>query len=236
MTEKPSDHDARLVSVNHLRTPHHSPLPGTFVVFEGGEAAGKTTQLGLLETWLQQMGHQVVRTREPGGTVIGEHIRDLLLQHGRGEVDARTEALLFAASRAAHVTQRIRPALEAGAVVLCDRFVDSSLAYQGAGRGLGMEDVATINHWATSGLTADLTVVLDLDPELSRQRRHTRDGGASGDRIESAEDTFHQTLRQAFLQRAAEDPERYLVQDATDSPEHIHEAVRIGVAPLLEVI
>lgn len=205
---------------------------GMFVVFEGGEAAGKTTQMGLLEQWLLSLGHQVVRTREPGGTEIGERIRTLLLEHGQGEVDARTEALLFAASRAAHVAQRIRPALDRGAAVLCDRYVDSSLAYQGAGRGLGVQRIAALNTWATSGVIPDLTVVLDIDPALSRQRRSERDGGTAGDRIESAEDTFHQRLRQAFLDRAAESPHKYLVVDATLPTAEVHRMVRARLLKL----
>lgn len=199
---------------------------GIFVVLEGGEGAGKTTQLTLLDQWLRQSGHQVVRTREPGGTEIGERIRTLVLDHGQGEVDPRTEALLMAASRAAHVEQKIRPALACGAVVLCDRYIDSSLAYQGAGRGLGVEPVAQVNHWATDGLSPDLTVVLDLVPELSRQRRWDRDGGGDGDRIESAEDSFHATLRQAFLDRAAQAPERYLVLDASAPVEQLQQLIR----------
>lgn len=199
---------------------------GLFVVFEGGEGAGKTTQLRLLEEWLSGTGTPVLRTREPGGTEIGERIRTLLLEHGQGEVDARTEALLFAASRAAHVTQKIAPALEAGTVVLCDRYIDSSLAYQGAGRGLGVAEVAEINAWANQGLQPDVTVLLDLDPTLSAQRRAGRDGGAAGDRIESADIAFHAALRQAFLDRAAGAPERYLVLDARQSVAAVHTEIR----------
>lgn len=206
---------------------------GLFVVLEGGEGAGKTTQLGLLEQWLAQSGRRVVRTREPGGTEVGERIRGLLLDHGQGEVDPRTEALLFAASRAAHVSQKIRPALNDGSVVLCDRYIDSSLAYQGAGRGLGVDEVAQINAWATQNLQPDLTVVLDVDPLLSAQRRTARDGGAAGDRIESADLAFHTALRAAFLARAAEAPERYLVLDGEQSVESLHEAVRARLEPLL---
>lgn len=213
-----------------------SPGAGIFVVLEGGEGAGKTTQLGLLEHWLREAGHPVVRTREPGGTEIGERIRTLVLDHGQGEVDPRTEALLMAASRAAHVQQKIRPALEAGAVVLCDRYVDSSLAYQGAGRGLGVEPVEQVNRWATGGLCPHLTVVLDLVPELSRQRRSTRDGGGDGDRIESAEDSFHATLRQAFLDRAAQSPQRYLVLDASGPAEQIQQRIRGRVSAELEAL
>lgn len=203
---------------------------GPFVVFEGGDGAGKTTQLDLLERRLRADGRKVERTREPGGTDIGERIRSLVLEHGQGEVDPRTEALLFAASRAAHVTQRILPALESGATVLCDRFVDSSIAYQGVGRGLGADDVAGLNAWATQGLRPDLTVLLDVDPEISTARRAAR-GGAS-DRMESADSEFHRRLRRAFLDRAAEDPARYLVVDAAGAAEDIHAAV---VARLREV-
>lgn len=206
---------------------------GVFIVLEGGEGTGKTTQLELLDDWLTGTGRGVLRTREPGGTAIGERIRSLLLNHGQGEVDPRTEALLFAASRAAHVEQKIRPALDSGAVVLCDRYIDSSLAYQGAGRGLGTEGVAQINAWATRGLQPDLTVLLDLDPAVSAQRRAARDGGGPGDRIESADIEFHAALRQAFLDRAARAPERYLVLDAAQPVDDISQAVRSALEPLL---
>src|SRR5699024_7834975 len=174
--------------------------------------------------------------REPRGTEIGERIRTLVLDHGQGEVDPRTEAMLMAASRAAHVQQKIRPALEAGAVVLCDRSVDSSLADQGAGRGLGVEPVEQVNRWATGGLCPHLTVVLDLVPELSRQRRSTRYGGGDGDRIESAADSFHATLRQAFLDRAAQSPQRYLVLDASGPAEQIQQRIRGRVSAELEAL
>lgn len=196
---------------------------GLFLVFEGGDGAGKTTQLDLLEQRLRADGHPVERTREPGGTDIGERIRSLVLEHGQGDVDSRTEALLFAASRAAHVTQRILPALAAGRTVLSDRFVDSSIAYQGVGRGLGVEDVAGLNAWATQGLRPDLTVLLDVDPEVSAARRTAR--GESADRMESADSTFHRRLRQAFLDRASVDPASYLVVDASRPAEEIHAAV-----------
>ncbi|NLS10413.1 dTMP kinase [Nesterenkonia sp. MY13] len=213
---------------------HQQSHRGLFIVLEGGEGAGKTTQLKLLGEWFTQTGHEVISTREPGGTEIGERIRALVLEHDQGEVDPRTEALLFAASRAAHVTQKISPALASGTVVLCDRYVDSSLAYQGAGRGLGVEGVAEINDWATEGLKPDLTVLLDVDPALSAQRRAARDAGAAGDRIESADLEFHTTLRQAFLDRAAAAPERYLVLDATETPEQIHRRITERLAPLLD--
>ncbi|GAA1825673.1 hypothetical protein GCM10009771_26600 [Nesterenkonia flava] len=202
-----------------------------FIALEGGDGSGKTTQLGILHQWLSESGRTVVRTREPGGTQIGERIRSLLLEHDQGEVDPRTEALLFAASRAAHVTQTIRPALQAGSVVLCDRYIDSSVAYQGAGRGLGTEDIAQLNDWATEGLQPDLTVVLDVDPERARARRAGRTGGE--DRIESSDADFHARLREAFLARAAAEPQRYLILDAEDSVEAIHSLIRERVEALL---
>ncbi|GAA4921999.1 dTMP kinase [Nesterenkonia rhizosphaerae] len=206
---------------------------GLFIVLEGGDGAGKTTQLSLLEQWLTQRGVTVERTREPGGTPIGERIRALVLEHGHGEVDPRTEALLFAASRAAHVQQRILPALRRGALVLCDRYVDSSVAYQGVGRGLGAAAIAELNDWATSGLTPDLTVVLDIDPAVSRARQAQRDGGAA-DRMESADDTFRASLRAAFLDRAAAEPQRYLVVDAAAEPAQIHQQIQVRLQPMLK--
>lgn len=205
---------------------------GGFVAFEGGDGAGKTTQLNLLESWFKDQNVAYERTREPGGTPIGERIRSLVLEHGQGEVDPRTEALLFAASRAAHVVQRIEPALQAGRFVLCDRYVDSSVAYQGVGRQLGTEAVAEVNAFATGGLQPDLTVLLDLEPAAARARRDGREGGA--DRIESAEDAFHERLRAAFLDRAEAEPDRYLVLNADAAPTDIQEPIRERVALLLK--
>nr|WP_146341986.1 dTMP kinase [Nesterenkonia sp. NBAIMH1] len=209
--------------------------PGLFLAFEGGEGAGKSTQVGLLREWLSAAGRDVIVTREPGGTDIGERVRTILLEHGQGEVDPRTEALLFAASRAAHVVQKIRPAIEAGQVVVSDRFVDSSLAYQGAGRELGVEAVADLNDWATEGMVPDLTVLLDVAPAISKARREARDLGAPGDRIESAEETFHARLRDAFLGRAAQAPERYLVLDGTLPAPEVHARIREALEPMLNV-
>lgn len=204
---------------------------GGFVAFEGGDGAGKTTQLDLLESWFKEQAVPYERTREPGGTAIGERIRSLVLEHDQGEVDPRTEALLFAASRAAHVVQRIEPALIAGRFVLCDRYVDSSVAYQGVGRELGTEAVAEINAFATGGLQPDLTVVLDIDPAAARARREGRAG--LSDRIESAEGAFHDRLRHAFLARADSAPERYLVLDAAGSAQELQAAIRTRVQELL---
>jgi dTMP kinase len=200
-----------------LSRPHS--LPGLFVAFEGGDGAGKSTQVGALCRALEAAGSTVVRTREPGGTPVGEKLRALVLEHGHGEIDARTEALLFAASRAAHVQQVIRPALERGDVVVCDRYIDSSVAYQGAGRGLGTDSVLGVNLWAVDGLQPDLTVLLDVDPAEGRARRTA--GNAPEDRMESEPDAFHESIRGAFLEAAGRAPERYLVLPAGNSIEDL---------------
>ncbi len=189
-----------------------APLPGLFIAFEGGDGAGKSTQAAELAAALESRGMTVLRTREPGGTPIGEKLRSLVLDHGHGHIDARTEALIFAASRAAHASQVIRPALERGEVVLTDRYIDSSVAYQGAGRGLGASAVRDLNHWATSGLQPDLTVLLDVDPAVGRRRRTA--GDATEDRLESEADDFHTRIRTAFLDLAEARPESYLVLPA----------------------
>ena len=205
-----------------------SPAPsgrGLFVVFEGGDGAGKSTQVGLLVDALRVEGHDTLRTREPGGTPLGERVRELVLDPAHGPVDARAEALLFAAARAAHVAQLIRPALAAGRTVVCDRFADSSAAYQGAGRGLGVDRVAELNAWATAGLVPDLTVLLDVPAGTGRTRREARDGTA-GDRLETEPDAFHDANRAAFLELAGRAPERYLVLDATRPAGELSAAVR----------
>ena len=188
------------------------PRTGLFIAFEGGDGAGKSTQAALLTQTLQDAGRTVLRTREPGGTPVGEKLRSLVLEHGHGQIDPRTEALIFAASRAAHVEQVILPALERGDVVVCDRYIDSSVAYQGAGRNLGTDEVRSINEWATGGLAPDLTVLLDVDPEAGRSRRTAAD--AAEDRLESEPDSFHGSIRSAFLALAEDSPGRYLVLDA----------------------
>ncbi|MHA7240829.1 dTMP kinase [Arthrobacter sp. TMS1-12-1] len=198
-------------------------LPGLFIALEGGDGAGKSTQAALLVEALEKDGRTVIRTREPGGTPIGEKLRSLVLEHGHGDIDARTEALMFAASRSAHVHQVIVPALERGDVVVCDRFVDSSVAYQGAGRGLGAQAVLDVNLWATDGLRPDLTVLLDVAPEEGRSRR-TR-GAAAEDRLEAEPDTFHASIRSAFLDLARAEPERYLVLAAAGTPEDLHRSI-----------
>lgn len=190
--------------------------PGFFIAFEGGDGVGKSTQVALLADYLRAQAHDVVVTREPGDSRIGPQVRATLLDGG--EIDPKAEALLFAADRADHVTALIRPALEKGMVVITDRYVDSSLAYQGVGRGLGVEQVATLSEFATQGLRPDLTVMLDLDAE-ERRRRIERLG--QYDRIEREPDHVHGRIRQAFLDLAAAAPGRYLVVDAARRPEEI---------------
>jgi dTMP kinase len=194
--------------------------PGRFIVLEGGEGAGKSTQIGLLVDALRAGGSPVTVTREPGGTAIGEGIRDLLLDPRMGGMDPRTEALLYAADRAQHVAEVIRPALEAGGLVVCDRYVDSSLAYQGLARGLGLERILDISTWATGGLMPDLAVYLDVTPEVGFTRMDR-----SRDRMESEAPGFHERVRSAYLQIAERSPERFEVVDATGGPSDVHARV-----------
>ncbi|TJY67255.1 dTMP kinase [Arthrobacter sp. CAU 1506] len=203
---------------------------GLFIAFEGGDGAGKSTQATAVEHHLRAMGRTVLRTREPGGTPVGEKLRALVLEHGHGEIDARTEALIFSASRAAHVEQVIRPALARGEVVLCDRFIDSSVAYQGAGRGLGLAEVRELNLWATQRLLPDLTVLLDVAPQQGRDRRTA--GDAAEDRLESEPDDFHSRIRRAFLELAEAAPEKYLVLDASAPREELTAAIMDRVREL----
>jgi dTMP kinase len=201
---------------------------GWLIAFEGVEGAGKSTQLELLRQELEKLGCQVTTTREPGGTPAGEQIRSILLDRG-STLDARAEALLFAAARAQLVEQVIRPALERGEVVLCDRYLDSSLAYQGTARGLGQEPVIAINRFATGGLLPDLVVLLRLDPAEGLAR-----GRGSRDRIEGLNLEFHRKVARGFLDLAEADPDRFVVVDAASPPETVAAEVRAAVLPLLE--
>jgi dTMP kinase len=200
---------------------------GFFLAFEGGDGAGKSTQARLVRTWLQELGHRVVLTREPGATPLGRRLREVLLDP-QGQVSPRAEALLYAADRAHHVHTVVRPALEAGAVVVTDRYVDSSVAYQGAGRALPTEDVVAASIWATGGLTPDLTVVLDMPPAVALRR-----SAGPADRIEAEPAEFHDRVRREFLRLAAAEPGRYLVVDATLAPEQVAAAVRQRLEDLL---
>lgn len=185
-------------------------LPGLFIAFEGGEGSGKTTQSRLVAIWLRDQGFDVVQTREPGSTKVGMRLRAILLDAAEKGLSARSEALLYAADRAEHVEKVIRPALGRGAIVVCDRYVDSSLAYQGAGRALDPVDVSKVNAWATGGLVPHLTVLIDVPPEVGL----TRLGGAA-DRIEAEPLEFHERVRKEFRALAASAPDRYLIVDGT---------------------
>ncbi|WP_422758108.1 dTMP kinase [Paenarthrobacter sp. C1] len=204
---------------------------GLFIAFEGGDGAGKSTQAARLSDALESRGLTVLRTREPGGTPIGEKLRSLVLDHGHGTIDARTEALMFAAARAAHAHQVIRPALAQGTVVITDRFVDSSVAYQGVGRGLGAEGVLSLNEWATEGLHPHLTVLLDVDPAHGRRRRTA--GDTAEDRLESEPDEFHSAIRHAFLDLAEAAPSSYLVLPAGEEIEALAARILERVESLL---
>lgn len=204
---------------------------GLFVSFEGGDGSGKSTQSRLLGEWLTGLGLTVVLTREPGGTELGRVLRREVL-HG-GHVDPRTEALIYAADRAHHVASLVRPALAAGSVVVTDRYLDSSVAYQGSGRDLGADEVEQLSLWATGGLLPAVTVLLDLDPAAGMARLRGRPD--QPDRLESAGDDFHRRTREAFLARAAADPGRWLVLDAARGVEDLAADVRARVAPLLGV-
>lgn len=203
-------------------------MSGLFVVFEGGDSAGKTTQVRQLVTWLAQRGEPHLVTREPGGTWLGQHVRNLVLDPSSGDISARAECLLYIADKAQHVVEVIKPALARGEVVVCDRYVDSTIAYQAAGRHLPADDVETIARWATQSLRPDLTVLLDVDPRQAVNRI------AQKDRIEAAGEDFHRRVRSGFLALAERDPERYLVLPARDSVGSIAARVRRRVEQLLD--
>ena len=204
--------------------------PGLFITLEGGDGSGKSTQARLLGEWLQEQGHIVVRTREPGGTEVGVEIREIVLHH-RGEVSPRAEALLYAADRAQHIATKVRPALARGEIVLQDRYLDSSVAYQGAGRVLGGPEVRDLSLWAVEGLLPHLTLLLDLDETAARGRLDAAD--KVFDRLEAEKGEFHARVRAAFLDLAAAEPDRFLVLDAAAPIEEIGERIRARVATLL---
>jgi dTMP kinase len=200
-----------------------------FITFEGIDGVGKSTQIKLLASWLGEQGLEVVQTFEPGGTELGTEIRHLLL-HRKGDVAPRSEALLYAADRAHHVATKIRPALERGAVVLGDRYLDSSVAYQGAARELDPAQVREISMWAVGNLLPDLTVLLDLPAEVAMQRRGG--SGSAPDRLESERVDFFERARAEYLSMAKAD-NRFTVVDATASVEEIQSLIRERVAQLL---
>ncbi|MCX4512356.1 dTMP kinase [Streptomyces sp. NBC_01619] len=194
---------------------------GFFIAVEGGDGAGKSTQVDALAEWIRAKGHEVVVTREPGATPVGKRLRSILLDVSSGGLSNRAEALLYAADRAEHVDTVVRPALERGAIVISDRYIDSSVAYQGAGRDLSPTEIARISRWATDGLVPHLTVLLDVSPETARERFTE-----APDRLESEPAEFHQRVRAGFLTLAAADPGRYLVVDAGQEPESVTTVVR----------
>ena len=200
---------------------------GLFVCFEGGDGGGKSTQSRLLVDWLESTGRVALLTRQPGGTAVGQEFRRIVLSPETGDLSPRTEALAYAADKAEHVDAVVRPALARGEVVVTDRYVDSALAYQGAGRALDVDEVEQVMRWATGGLRPHLTVVLDLPPEAGLGRFEGRD------RIEGESLEFHERVREKFLALAAQDPDHYLVLPARDGVEEIHAAIRERVEPLL---
>jgi dTMP kinase len=197
-----------------------------FITFEGIEKSGKTTQAELLAEALRQRGRDVVLTREPGGTALGEAVRHVVLErHYEVEVDPTAEVLLFAADRAQHVAEVIRPALQAGQTVICDRFVDSTLAYQGYGRGLDLDRLATLMHVATGGLLPDLTVLVDVDLETSK----ARGWGTDPDRMERGTDSYFGRVRNGFLAMSRAEPERYRVHDGRMPVDELASAIRASL-------
>lgn len=205
-------------------------MQGKFITFEGPEGSGKSTHIELLATWLRTFGLEVLTTREPGGTRLGDAIRALLQHNGSGEAPVpHAELLLFLASRAQHVAQLIQPALVRGAWVLCDRFNDSTLAYQGYGRGFALNTINTLNDFATSQLRPDLTILLDIPPDVSRariQRRQNQQPTDLIDRIENEPNGFHQRLRQGFLELARAEPHRFVVIDSQAPQARVSECIQ----------
>lgn len=203
---------------------------GLFITFEGGDGTGKSTHANRVVEYLRELGHEVLHTREPGGTDVGQQIRNIVL-HYDGDIDPRAEALLFAADRAHHIATVVRPALAAGKTVIQDRYIDSSVAYQGSGRDLGADEVRELSLWGTRGLLPDLVVLLDLDPDIAQQRMRTvRDGL---DRLEREASDYHRRVREQFLRQAGADPERYAVVDANRPHEQVADEIRAHIDKLL---
>ena len=198
-------------------------MPGLFITLEGGDGSGKSTQSRLLLEWLTGAGHTVVVSREPGGTDLGAELREIIL-HRRGYIAPRAEAMLYAADRAHNIATKVRPALERGEIVVQDRYIDSSVAYQGAGRVLDGAEVRNLSLWATEGLIPDLTILLDIDVEAGRARLD--ESRSQYDRLEAEQRDFHSRVRDSYVELAAAEPERFLVVDATLPIEAIATAIR----------
>ncbi|WP_308467981.1 dTMP kinase [Rathayibacter soli] len=203
---------------------------GLFITLEGGDGSGKSTQATLLESWLVPQGYGVLRTREPGGTEVGLEVRELVLHH-RGDIAPRAEALLYAADRAHHVETLVRPALARGQIVIQDRYLDSSIAYQGVGRALDPVEIRNLSLWAAGGLLPQLTILLDLDETVARSRLDS--SRTRYDRLEAEKADFHARVRAAYLDLAAAEPERFLVLDAGQPVNALAATIRARVEPLL---
>ena len=209
-------------------------MTGKFITFEGGEGCGKSTQIKLLAPALEERGYNVLQVREPGGTVVGERIRDILLAKESTALDSMAELMLYEAARAQICHEVIRPALDAGKIVLCDRFYDSTIAYQGYGRGLDVALIRKLNEAAVDGLAPDMTLMLFIDPvEGLRRAMGVTGGDGEGDRIEAAGLAFHQRVHDGFARIAMEEPDRVFVVGAQGSIEEVHVAVLARVMTLL---
>lgn len=205
-------------------------MKGHFITFEGGDGSGKSTQLTLLVEWLVAQGRTVVTTREPGGTDLGNELREIVL-HRRGHITPKAEALMYAADRAHHIATKVRPALERGDVVVQDRYLDSSVAYQGVARSLGAKEVRDISLWAADGLLPDLTILLDIDEQVGRGRLDA--SRTRYDRLEAEEQEFHARVRAAYLDLANAELERFLVVDASAAVDEVAAVIRDRVSVLL---
>ena len=211
-------------------------MRGLFITFEGIDGCGKSTQRDLLAEQLKQRGCDVVVTREPGGTVIGEDIRRLLVSDASVHIAPTTELLLYVAARAQHVAELIRPSIEAGCIVISDRYTDSTVAFQGYGRGLDPEMVEKLNRFATGGLVPDLTIVFDLDPAMARTRLGSRPVGGLLGAFDDQHADFHERMRAGYLRMARNEPARIRVVDASGSAEETHSHVMTLVLPILEKV
>ena len=205
-------------------------MTGLFITFEGGDGSGKTTQINLLATWLEARGKTVVLTREPGGTDLGVELRNIVL-HRKGFIAPRAEALLYAADRSHHIKSLVRPALERGEVVVQDRYLDSSVAYQGAGRVLDPEEVRELSLWATERLMPNLTVLLDVPAPVAKARQALTE--REYDRLEAEAEDFHTRVRESYLSLAAAEPERFLVVNGELPIDEIHQSIITKVSDLL---
>ena len=206
-------------------------MTGLFITFEGGDASGKTTQIGLLAEWLKGKGHTVLVTREPGGSDLGNELRDIVL-HRRGFIAPRAEALIYAADRAHHIHEIVRPALQRGEVVLQDRYLDSSVAYQGAGRVLDPVEVRNLSLWATEELMPEVTILLDVPAGIGAKRQASEE--RQYDRLEAEALDFHERVRESYVGLAHAEPERFEVIDGIASIEDIHQLIAQRVSALLD--